>query len=55
MAYRDSKWVCSQCGDFIYKQCVNVRCKDGQTNEVVFELTKEENEELKRIREGEDK
>ena len=54
MTYRDSKWVCSQCGDFIYKKCMNERCEEGKMNQITYMLTKEESEELKRIKEGEE-
>lgn len=51
--YKESKWVCSECGDFIYRQCMNIRCKDGIMNQVNIGLTKEESKELRRIKEGE--
>ena len=50
MAYRESKWVCSECGDFIYRQCMNIRCIDGAINQITVGLSKKELKELKRIR-----
>jgi hypothetical protein len=54
MSYRDSKWVCSECGDFMYKKCMNERCVNGKPNQIKYGLTKEESKELKRIKEGEE-
>ena len=53
MINRRSKWVCSECGNFIYKECINERCVLGRLNQVIYGLTKEESKELNRIRGGE--
>ena len=53
MINRRSKWVCSECGNFIYRQCANEKCANGKLNALHYNLTKEERKELKRIRGGE--